>query len=258
VEERGHPGGAPVELSLVLACYNEEPWLADSVREIVRVLDFSRLSYELVFVDDASRDGTRDVIRGLVAAHPQVPMRTVFHERNSGRGGAVADGMRAATGGIVGFLDVDLEVHPRHIPACCLAIRQGAQVAVGARVFALVLRGLLRQFLSWGYAGLVHVLLPAGGIRDTESGCKFFLREAVLPVLEGVRDRGWFWDTEIMIRCRLAGFAVANVPCIYVRNPVKPSSVSLGRDIVESLWKLFAFRRELRRSGLLRNARARA
>ncbi len=245
-----------MDLSLVLACYNEEPWLADSVREIVRVLDFSPLTYELILVDDASRDRTRDVIGGLAAAHPHTAIRTVFHEHNSGRGGAVADGMRAATGGIVGFLDVDLEVHPRHIPACCLAIRQGAQVAVGARVFALVPRGLLRQFLSWGYAGLVHALLPAGGIRDTEAGCKFFRRDAILPVLDLVRDRGWFWDTEIMIRCRLAGLVIANVPCIYVRNPVKPSSVSLGRDIVESLWKLLAFRRELRRSGLLRGRRA--
>ena len=245
-----------MDLSLVLACYNEEPWLANSVREIVQVLDFSRLSYELVVVDDASRDGTRDVIRGLALAHPHVAIRTVLHERNTGRGGAVTDGFRAATGEMVGFIDVDLEVHPRHIPACCQAIRAGAQVAVGARVFALVPRGFLRHFLSFGYATLVHLLLPAGEIRDTESGCKFFRREAVLPILETVLDRGWFWDTEIMIRCKLAGLSIANVPCIYVRNPMKPSSVSLGRDIVESLWKLFRFRRELRRSGLLAKGRA--
>jgi len=244
-----------MELSLVLACYNEEPWLADSVREILRVLDLTRLSYEIIFVDDASRDRTREVINSIVAAHPNVAMHTVFHDRNTGRGGAVTDGFRAATGEMVGFIDVDLEVHPRHIPACCQAVREGAQAAVGARVFALVPRGFLRQFLSFGYATLVHLLLPAGEIRDTESGCKFFRREAVLPVLETVQDRGWFWDTEIMIRCGLAGLPIANVPCVYIRNPMKPSSVSLGRDIVESLWKLFRFRRELRRSGLLAKRR---
>lgn len=245
-----------VELSLVLACYNEEPWLEASVREIVQVLDFSAMSYELVFVDDGSRDGTPGIIRRLVDAAPPGRMRAVFHDRNMGRGRAVTDGIREAAGEIAGFIDVDLEVHPRHIPACCLAIRQGADVAVGARVFALVLRGLMRQFLSWGYATLAHALLPAGGSKDTESGCKFFRRQAVLPVLDTVEDSGWFWDTEVMVRCGLAGLTIANVPCIYVRNTAKPSSVHVLRDIVESLANLVAFRRKLGRTGLLRRRRA--
>lgn len=237
------------ELSLVLACYDEAPWLESSVREIRIVLDAAGFDWEIVFVDDASRDRTAEIIRRLVAEDASGRLRAVYHERNTGRGRAVTDGIRAATGGVAGFIDVDLEVHPRHIPACFDALRRGAMVAVGVRSFAFVWGGLLRRFLSWGYATLAHALLPLEGIADSEAGCKFFRRAAVLPVLDRVADPGWFWDTEIMVQCRLAGLSITNVPCVFVRNPAKPSTVRIIRDIRESTGKLLAFRSRLARRG---------
>ncbi|MEK7767404.1 MAG: glycosyltransferase [bacterium] len=245
-------------LSLILACYNEAPWLEHSVREIAAILDASGMTYEIIFVDDASTDGTREVIAGIIAARPEGRMKAVWHVCNTGRGRAVFDGMREASGEIVGFIDADLEVHPRYIPACCEAIRRGAQVAVGRRTFAFVARGLWRRFLSRGYSALAHLLLPLGNVRDTESNCKFFLRATALPVLATVEDPAWFWDTESMVRCHLAGLAIVEVPCRYVRNPAKPSTVRIVRDIVQSLAKLVAFRRRLDRSGLLAKRRGAA
>jgi len=239
-----------IDLSLVLACYNEEPWLERSVREIVRVLDSFRQSYEIIFVDDASIDRTPEIIRKLAASGPEGRFRAIFHEHNTGRGRSVADGMRGAAGEIVGFIDVDLEVHPLYISSCCEAIRQGVHVAVGSRVFKFAPGGLWRRFLSMGYAMLVRMLLPIGGRLDTESGCKFFLRKAILPVLDNVMDSGWFWDTEIMVRSRLAGLVIAEVPCLYIRNPGKPSSVRVVRDIFASLARLHAFRGRLKRDGM--------
>jgi polyisoprenyl-phosphate glycosyltransferase len=52
----------PVDLSLVLACYNEEGHLDKNVRRIIDLLDCTRFEYELIFVDDCSRDGTRAII----------------------------------------------------------------------------------------------------------------------------------------------------------------------------------------------------
>jgi len=239
-------GGKPMDLSLVLTCYNEEACLADSVGEIVRTLDLARMSYEIIFVDDASRDGTREAIRGIMASRPKVPMHAVYHERNTGWGGAVADGIRKASGDIVGFLDVDLEIHPRYIPACCEAIRQGAQVAAVERTFKFVWGGISRRFLSLGYAALVRLVLPVGGVASLSSGCKCFKRADILPVLETVEDTGWFWDMEMLVRCRLAGLSITRVPCLYVRNPRKRSAVRVVRDSLDVLAKLFALRRKLR------------
>jgi dolichol-phosphate mannosyltransferase len=245
-----------MDLSLVLTCCNEERVLAKSVEEVLRVLDFTRMSYEIIFVDDASRDGTPEAIRRIIEANPRVPMRALHHGRNTGWGGAVADGIREATGDIVGFLDVDLEVHPRYIPACCLAIRQGAQVAVGVRVFKFVARGLWRRFLTAAHGALVRLVLPVSGPENTSSGCKCFRRTDILPILDRVEDTGWFWDVEMMVQCRLAGLSVAMVPCVYVRDPAKPSAVRVFRDGFASVRKLLAFRGRLRRAGLLRGGRA--
>jgi len=209
------------------------------------------MEYEIIFVDDASIDRTPEILRRLVRAESLSRFRAVFHGKNTGRGRAVSDGIREASGEMVGCIDIDMEVHPRYISACCDAIRQGAQVALGSRTFKFVARGLFRRFLSWGYAVLVRALLPLGKPLDTESGCKFFLRESILPMLDEVEDPGWFWDTEMMMRCRLAGLSIASVPCLYIRNPAKPSSVSIIRDGYTSLAKLIVFRGMLRRSGLL-------
>jgi len=235
------------ELSLVLPCYNEEPWLEQSVRAITRVLDDSTIRYELILVDDASRDGTVPLIQRLIAGDQAGRVRGIFHAVNTGRGRAVADGMAAAAGDIVGFFDVDLEVPPATILDCCAAIRGGADMAVVARRFAFAWRHLLRRVLSRGYAILVHALLPVGPLEDTEAGCKFFRRATTLPVVSQVRDPVWFWDTESVVRCHLAGLTIVPVPCTYTRKPGKPSSVRLVHDIVTTLRKVWAFRRALGR-----------
>ena len=232
-------------LSVVLACYNEEEILAASFAEIHEVLEELGRPYEILFVDDVSRDRTRDVIRDIVAAHPAAPIRVILHDVNRGRGTTVSDGFRAAQGEIVGYLDVDLEVHARYIPSLVRAIEKGAEVATVRRIYAFQLRSLDRYFMSRGYSYLVRKMLGTS-LHDTETGYKFFRREALMPVLDEIRDPGWFWDTEFMVRAERRGLRVAEVPGAYVRRFDKTSTVRGVRDSARYFGKLLAFRRELR------------
>ncbi|MFQ5656058.1 MAG: glycosyltransferase [Candidatus Methylomirabilales bacterium] len=233
------------DLSLVLACYNEGPVLAESLPEILAVLDGTRLTYEIVLVDDGSSDGTAEEIRRLLAAYPRAPMRATFHPRNLGRGATVADGIRVACGRLVGFLDVDLEVSARYIPDLVRVLERGADVAVGFRIYRLTPRVLHRWVLSKGYVGLVRWLLDVP-LRDTESGCKFFRRDRILPVLAETEDPGWFWDTEIMVRSLRAGLRIVEVPVLFFKRPEVPSRVRLVRDSVTYFHRLWKFRRHIR------------
>src|ERR1051325_2255489 len=113
------------DLSLIIACYNEEPLLEQSMREVFEVLENARFSYEVIFVDDCSRDRTRQIIDSIISHHPEKCLKKIFHQTNHGRGGTVTDGFLAAQGEIVGFIDIDLEVHARYIPSCILAVRNG-------------------------------------------------------------------------------------------------------------------------------------
>jgi len=232
-------------LSVIIACYNEEDVLARSFAEIREVLDDLGRPYELIFVDDVSRDRTRDILREITAAHPSAPIKVILHDVNQGRGATVTDGFRAARGEIVGYLDVDLEVHARYIPSLVRAIEKGAQVATVRRIYAFQLRSLDRYVMSRGYSYLVRRLLGTR-VHDTETGYKFFRRDALLPVLDEIRDRGWFWDTEFMIRAERRGLRIEEVPGAYVRRFDKTSTVSGLRDSARYFGKLLDFRRELR------------
>ena len=114
------------DLSLVLPCYNEELILERSVTEIFRVLDQLRLVNEVIFVDDASCDRTSAIIDRVLAANPDRDLHKIEHVCNTGRGGAVSDGIRAARGRFVGFIDIDLEVKAQYILPCVLALEQGS------------------------------------------------------------------------------------------------------------------------------------
>jgi glycosyltransferase involved in cell wall biosynthesis len=238
----------PPHLSLVLACYNEAEHLEASFGEIRDTLEQARFPFEILFVDDASRDGTREILASLTAAHPAMRLRTILHERNRGRGATVTDGFRAAHGTVTGYIDVDLEVHSRYIPSLVRAIDSGADVATLRRIYAFQLRSLDRYFMSRGYSFLVRRLLGVG-LADTETGYKFFRRETLLPLLDEIEDPGWFWDTEFMVRAARRGLRMVEIPGAYIRRRDKTSTVRGVRDSVRYFGRLLRFRSQLRREG---------
>ncbi|HJS58308.1 MAG TPA: glycosyltransferase [Vicinamibacteria bacterium] len=238
--------GSTPYVSLVLACYNEEEVFDESVAEILETLRDLGRSWEILFVDDVSRDRTRELLARIVAAHPGEDLRVILHERNQGRGATVSDGFRAARGEITGYLDIDLEVHCRYIPSLVRAIEKGADVATLRRVYLFRVRALDREIMSRGYSWLVKRLLGVP-LHDTETGYKFFRRNRLLPLLDRVRDPGWFWDTEVMVRAHRSGLAIREIPGAFVRRFDKTSKVSGIRDSVAYFMKLWRFRAALRR-----------
>ena len=236
---------SPLDLSLVLACYNEGQVIEDSVAEILNILDSTRYEYEIIFVDDCSTDGTRELIERIIRRYPDKRMSRIFHEQNKGRGGTVSDGIRAAEGVVAGFIDVDLEVHAHYIPSCVNAVENGADVAVGRRVYKLNLRSLDRYVMSTGYVWLVRRLLGVD-LHDTETGYKFFKRERILPVLDEIEDQRWFWDTEVMVRSYYKDYQIAEIPCLFLRRFDKISTVSPLSDSLDYFRKLWRFRKTVK------------
>jgi glycosyltransferase AglD len=231
-----------VDLSLVIACYNEEFELEDSLRQVIEILDSTRWTYEIIFVDDCSRDRTREIIDRLMIEYQAKNFRKIFHEHNTGRGRAVTDGFRIAIGEVIGYIDIDLEVHARYIPTMLLAIEHGADVATAHRIYKVQPRLFHRFVLSQGYVWLMRHMLGAP-LKDTETGYKFFKREKIWPILDQVKDQRWFWDTEIMVRSMLAGLKIIELPCLFVKRYDKKSTVNIFRDSWEYFVDLWRFRR---------------
>ncbi|MDD5679699.1 MAG: glycosyltransferase, partial [Candidatus Omnitrophica bacterium] len=232
------------DISLAIACYNEAGHLEESVKETLTVMAANKYKYEIIFVDDGSSDNTRDIIRRLCGANAH--MSCIFHERNMGRGKAVSDGIRAASGKVAGFIDIDLETHARYIPILIAEIKGGADVACARRTYKVTPGSVNRWLMNRGYNFLVRNFL---GLKfyDTETGCKFFNRERILPVLEKVQDNHWFWDTEIIARAYFSGLKISEIPTIYIRRKGKKSTVRILPDIIYYLKKLVWFKREMKK-----------
>lgn len=231
------------DISLVIACYNEEQLLSKSVSRITSVLDDSVFSYELIFVDDKSRDGTREIIASLVKKNKN--FRAVYHDVNQGRGKTVRDGIVVAKGQVVGFIDIDLEVSPVYVTQFVrMILNKKADVVTGLRVYREGVTSLHRSILSRGYSWLVRTILGIP-LQDTETGYKFFNRKKILPIVKKTKSNGWFWDTEIMTFVHYAGLKIREEPVLFIRRFDKKSSVRLIHDTVEYLINIVAFRKRL-------------
>jgi dolichol-phosphate mannosyltransferase len=121
------------DLSVVLPVYNEAENLPILLGEIAAALDGQPYSYEIVAVDDGSRDGSLDALLTLRATHPS--LRIIRLDRNHGQTTALDAGWRAARGRFVVSLDADLQNDPADIPAMLKKLEsEGVDMVIGVRV----------------------------------------------------------------------------------------------------------------------------
>ena len=125
-------GRPPALLSVVIPCCDEEAVLPEMHRRLVAVLDrVPDLDFELIYVDDGSRDGTLTLLRGLQRADGRV--RIVALSRNFGHQAALTAGVQHAAGDAVVPIDADLQDPPEVIPEMLDLWRRGAKVVYGVR-----------------------------------------------------------------------------------------------------------------------------
>lgn len=199
------------------------------------------MPFEILAVDDASEDETPSILAKF-SRREDVTARFWAHQANQGRGASVREAMAEARGTIVGYLDVDLEVGPEYIAVFYDAIRAGADVAIGRRIYTTGWRSVHRWVLSRGYVRLVRWRL-AFPFSDTEAGFKFFSAAAARLIVRETLDPGWFWDTEVVATAHRRGLKVVEIPCLYVRRFDKISSVRIVPDTIGYLRALRRFER---------------
>lgn len=233
------------DLSLILACFNESEIFEDSINQIIKVLDKTNWTYEIILIDDKSRDNTVQLIKGALKKYSRKNLSAFFHSKNQGRGKTVSEGFKKARGKVVGFIDIDLEIPAWYIPRFVEAIDLKTDGAIGWRIYEINFRGIIRWIFSKGYIWLrSHVL--GLSVQDTESGYKFFKRTKILPILKKCKDHHWFWDTEIVARSLKQGLHLQEIPVVFIRRIDKRSTVRLIPDTITYLVQLFKYRNELK------------
>lgn len=230
------------DLSLIVPCYNEENHIVDSYKKLKKELNLMNITYEFLFIDDKSIDDTKNKI--LTICKNDKNAKYIFHSKNVGRGGTVTEGVKKSTSTYVGFVDIDLEISQKYIPFFFKQLEKGSDVVIAKRTYPFSILSLIRIIMSKGYMFLRNTFLPLP-ISDTEAGYKFFNRNKILPVIKKVKDKKWFWDTEIITQAFLNDLSIVEIPVIFLRRKDKISTVKIYKDSFEYLRQLVKTRKDI-------------
>lgn len=234
-----------IDLSVVVPVFNEEDRLARTVARVREYLRARGLRFEVIVVDDGSRDSTPSVVRQLVAAAPDV--RAIELDENRGKGRAVKEGVLASSGRLVLVSDADLSTPIEEVAKLECAIGVGADIATGSR-FAEGARIEVAQpphrvVMGRVFSTLVR-LLVLRDMRDTQCGFKLLRGDLARRVFAEMRTDRFAYDVELLYRCRLEGANVAEVPVRWLHSG--RSSVVPLRDSAEMLRDVLLLRARLR------------
>lgn len=171
-------------VSVVVPVRNEAENVGPLTDEIAAALN-GRWTFELIFVNDGSTDGTEAALAALKAERPW--LRQVKHESSCGQSAAVRSGVAAARAPLVATLDGDGQNDPSFIPALLSALEQGANIGLVAGQRVGRRSGGFKKFQS-RIANGVRVAILRDGTRDTGCGLKAFRRDAflALPYFDGL------------------------------------------------------------------------
>ena len=225
-------------ISVFLPSHNEEANVERVVRGYIAELPNVAADYEVIVVNDGSRDRTGEIAARLAAEDPHV--KVVTHEVNRGYGGAVISGIRAAKMPYVMLSDGDGQFDPKDIEKLA-AFMPEFDVVVGYRVRRA--DHLIRKLNGKAWTLLVRAVLGVG-IRDIDCGFKLFKRE-FLDAIE-LRAHGAMISTELMARLGGRGARVKEVPVQHLPRLAGEQSGANLRVVMRAFRELFVLYGELR------------
>uniref|UniRef100_A0A3B3C1M1 Dolichyl-phosphate beta-glucosyltransferase n=1 Tax=Oryzias melastigma TaxID=30732 RepID=A0A3B3C1M1_ORYME len=238
------------ELSVVIPAYNEElrmPVMLDEAMEYLesRQKKNSSFTYEVIVVDDGSKDKTTEIALEYTKKYSADKVRVLTLVKNRGKGGAVLMGTLSSRGRLILMADADGATKfsdIEKVEAGLKDVNSGPNMAIacGSRAHlekdSVAQRSLFRTFLMYGFHFLVWFFCVRG-IRDTQCGFKLFTREAALRTFSSLHIERWAFDVELLYIAQCFKIPIAEVAVNWTEiegSKLVPfwSWLQMGRDLI--------------------------
>ena len=222
---------------MVMPVYNGAGYIAWSIGRVIESLGRWGYRFEVVVVDDGSRDGTLG--EALAAARGLRCVRVLGYRRNRGKGFAFLYGYRHSRGDVVVLLDSDLDVPPEQVPLMLRAMEAtGADVVVTNKWHPLsrTRATTLRRLLSRGFNLLVR-LLTGLNLQDTQTGAKAFKRRVLDTVTPKMHVKRYAFDVELLLLAAKQGYKIVEVPSL---AELRLTAAFKPREILNMLLELLS------------------
>ncbi|MBI2658451.1 glycosyltransferase family 2 protein [Candidatus Woesearchaeota archaeon] len=227
-----------MEISVVIPAYNEEGRIKKSISAIMKFLENKKLGYEIIVVDDCSKDGTAAIVKGFKSGR----LRLVSNSKNSGKGYSVKRGVLMSKKNLVLFSDADLSTPIESLDSFLKYIGDYDIVIGSRRMKGSVIAG--RQPLHRRIPGKIFPVLvnltTLRGIRDTQCGFKLFKRKAAMDIFRKQKIKGFCFDVETLYLAKSAGYKIKEVPVVW--NNSAHSKLSPVKDSIRMFIDLIKIR----------------
>ena len=222
---------------MILPVYNEEKVLKKSVESIKKVLDAMPDKYEIIISEDGSTDRSAEIAKSLECG----TIRVLNNKERKGKGAAIRHAAELAKGNIVLFMDADLASHPDYITGLLKMFDSDAAIVTASRYHkdSTAKRTHVRRFASKSFNLLVKIVLDSK-LSDHQCGFKAFRKDLVLPLINRVEDKKWFWDTEFLVRAQRSGLKIVEIPIEW--NEERDSKFRLFEDTCHMFCSLVSFK----------------
>jgi glycosyltransferase involved in cell wall biosynthesis len=217
-------------LAVVIPVFNE----AGTIAEVIKTVASQPLVREIIIVDDASRDGTWEVLQQRAKETPSV--RLFQHSVNQGKGAALRTGFAQITAPLVIVQDADLEYDPAEYPLLCKPILAGkADVVIGSRFLGAGAHRVLYYWHSVGNRLLTTLSNMATDINlsDMETGYKAFRREVIQSIV--IEENRFGFEPEIVAKVSKMNVRIYEVPISYYGRTYAEGKKIGWRDGISAL-----------------------
>ncbi|MBU4466956.1 glycosyltransferase family 2 protein [Patescibacteria group bacterium] len=206
-----------VYLSVIIPAYNEESRLNNTLKEIDAYLKTQSYLYEIVVVNDGSKDRTAEVVNELSLSIKD--LRLINNKENRGKGFIVKQGMTEALGQYRLFSDADNSVSIDQIEKIWPVLKQGYEVVIGSRSMK---ESIIDPCQAWprrliGKAGnlVIQTIGGLSGIWDSQCGFKCFTGDSAQNIFSKTMINRWGFDVESLVLAKKLGYQIKEIPVIW-------------------------------------------